>query len=92
MNNPESETFNVGTLYSNLDDAKTAILKYNVTHFTNFTITNNNANSLVCGCKHGRLRNSKSIGKRPNQHYNFLGCSAIVRMYKSKDGQIKYKN
>ena len=64
----ENEMLTLGKQFSCIEDAKRTISKYNETKFTNFTVINNNAKSLVFGCKHGRARNTKSTGKRPNQH------------------------
>ena len=73
-----------------LDEVKSFVSEYNSSHFTDFVISNNNKKSLVFECKHGRDRKSTSTGKRPKQHYNFLGCKASVRLYKSKkEGSLK---
>ena len=89
MDAPENESLSLGMQFSSVEDAKKAVSKYNGTNFTNLTVTTNNSKSLVFECKHGRVRNCKNTGKRPNQHYNFLGCGAVVRLYKSKDGRMK---
>ena len=66
------------------------VTDYNKTHFTSFTISTNNKKSIVFKCKHGRKRKYDGEGKRPNQTYNFIGCSAQVNFYKNKDdGTLK---
>ena len=79
-----------GTLFNSANEAKACVVKYNVDNFSNFVITNNNKKSLVYGCRHAvPTRKSHCGGKRPNQHYNYLGCEASIRMYKLKDGKVK---
>lgn len=75
--------------FNSVEDAKACVNKYNRDNFTNFVISNNNKNSLVYHCRHAVRRKSCSRGKRPNQHYNYVGCTAIIRMYKSKKGTLK---
>ena len=81
--------FEVGKIFSSIEEVKTAILEYNSLNYTDFVIRSNNSKSVYVECKHGRERKSESTGKRPKQHYNFLGCKAFIRLYKSKDGRIK---
>ena len=89
MASVHDEVLAPGKEFPNIDDAKTAISVYNDANFTNLKVTTNNSKSLVFECKHGRVRNSKGTGQRPKQHYNYLGCQANVRMYKTKDGKVK---
>ena len=83
-----SEIFNVGKTYASVIDVKKEVLEYNRRHYTNFVISSNNKKSLVIQCKNGRGRKSKSTGKRPRQHYNYIGCEACITFYKSqKEGE-----
>ena len=84
------DALSVGMTYSDEDAVKKVVAEYNREQFTYFTVTTNNKKSLILKCKHGRKRNYDGIGKRPNQTYNFIGCSASVNFYKSqKNGSLK---
>ena len=76
--------------FNSVEDARAFVEKYNKDNFTNFVISNNNKRSLVYLCRHAVKR--KSHGQRPNQHYNYVGCTAKIRMYKSKNGTLKITN
>jgi len=78
------EMFVIGKVYNSIDEVKAAVLTFNQQNFTRFIITSNNKKSLVVQCTHGRQRKSKSCGIRPNQKYNFLGCKATIKVYKSQ--------
>ena len=72
-----------------MDELKSRVIQYNIENFSNFVIETNNKNAVKITCKHGRNRKSKCRGKRAKQHYNYLGCKAFVRLYKSsKKGTI----
>ena len=79
----------VGTVFASLEDAMARISNYNEENFTNFVITSNNKKSLVYTCRNGVERKSKCGGIRPNQHYNFVGCKATIRIYKLTDGTLR---
>ena len=79
----------VGTVFASLEDAMARISNYNEENFTNFVVTNNNKKSLVYTCRNGVERKSKCGGIRPNQHYNFVDCKAIIRIYKLTDGTLR---
>ena len=85
----EEDVLCVGKTFNSIADAKACVEKYNSDNYTNFVVTTNNRKSLVYGCRHAVERKSYSGGKRPNQHYNYVGCTAAIRMYKSKDGKVK---
>ena len=80
----EEILFERGRVFHSIEELKECVRRYNDKHFTNFIIRSNNKNAVVIGCRHGIERQSKSSGKRPKQHYNFLGCDAFVRLYKSQ--------
>ena len=80
----------VGKIFSDDEWVKSMVTDYIKTHFTSFTISTNNKKSIVFKCKHGRKRKYDWQGKRPNQTYSFIGCSAQVNFYKNKDdGTLK---
>lgn len=79
----------VGKVFDSIDDAKACVQNYNETKFTNFVVVSNNKKSLIYSCRHAIERKSSSSGQRPNQHYNFVGCAARIRMYKAKNGSVK---
>ena len=84
------DSLGVGKIFSDDEAVKSMVTDYNKTHFTSFTISTNNKKSIVFKCKHGRKRKYDGKGKRPNQTYNFIGCSAQVNFYKNKDdGTLK---
>ena len=84
------EPFASGNVFPDEDSVKNLLKEYNETRYTNFTVTTNNKKSLLVKCKHGRKRNYEGSGKRPKQRYNFIGCNAMINMYKSqKDGRLK---
>ena len=70
-------------------DAKSFIENFNRTNFTNFVVNSSNARQLVFKCKHGVERKSSCGGVRPKQHYNFMNCAAIIRLYKRNNGKFK---
>ena len=85
-----ADSLGVGKIFSDDESVKSMVADYNKTYFTSFTISTNNKKSIVFKCKHGRKRKYDGKGKRPNQTYNFIGCSAQVNFYKNKDdGTIK---
>ena len=84
-----SSTFSQGKSFSTIEEVKACIKEFNERNFTNFVISCNNKKSIYIECKHGRERKCQSSGKRPRQHYNFLGCKASIRLFKSKNGSIK---
>ena len=73
--------------FENADKVKEFMKNYNEKHFTNFIVLCNNKRSMALVCKHGIHRDSKSKGKRENLSYNFLGCTAKIRLYKSQIGE-----
>ena len=79
----------VGTVFTSTDDAIACVDRYNETNFTNFVVRSRTSQVLLYRCRHGIQRTSKCKGVRPNQHYNFVGCEATIRMYKSKNGSLK---
>ena len=75
--------FQIGEIFTSKDDVKNFLKLYNSEKFTNLVIESSNNKQIRISCRHGVSRNSLSTGKRPNQHYNYLGCQAKVRMSKS---------
>ena len=67
---------------------KAAVNQYNDKNASEFVIATNNKKSLLIKCNHDMARKSKSIGKRPKQHYNFIGCVASVTCYKSQKNTV----
>ena len=85
-----TDTLSVGKKFGALTDFKHVLSEYNSRFFTNFVISSSNKKGLLIQCKHARERKTESSGKRPKQHYNFLGCKAYLRVYISqKDGTLK---
>ena len=80
-NNPDIQ---LNKKFSTVEDVKVFIKVVNDKHYTNFVVETNNKFSLVFVCKHGVHRNSKSKGKRTALHYNYMGCYAKIRFYKSQ--------
>ena len=76
-------------MFDSIDDAKAYVQNYNETKFTNFVVVSNNKKTLLYSCRRAIERKSCSSGQRPNQHYNFVGCAAQIRMYKAKNGSVK---
>lgn len=74
----------VGRNFDGVDAAKQFVKEFNEKHFTNFVVETNNKRSLVFYCKHSVHRDSRSKGKREHLQYNYSGCSARIRMYKSQ--------
>ena len=72
------EKFSVGQVFENIDDAKSAISDLNKYCHSEFIVDTNNNRSIVFICKHGKKRKFTGSGKRPNQHYNYLGCPARI--------------
>ena len=79
----------IGTVFDSTEDAIACVNRYNQTNFTNFVVMSNCKKTLLYRCRHGVQRTSKSNGVRPNQHYNFVGCEATIRMYKAANGSWK---
>ena len=92
--NTEERVLQPGLCFDTTEQAKQFMINYNKKNFTNFVIASNCKKTLVYMCKHGKPAGkngkSSSTGKRPKQHYNNLGCEASIRMYKSKDNEIKH--
>ena len=82
----ENNTLHLKQKFDNVNSLKEFIKTYNEQNFTNFVVETNNKRSVVLVCKHGVQRNSKSRGQRANQRYNYLGCEAKVRIYKTQKG------
>ena len=83
-----TDTLSVGKKFGALTDFK-HVLRERV-QFPVFVISSSNKKGLLIQCKHARERKTESSGKRPKQHYNFLGCKASLRVYISqKDGTLK---
>lgn len=78
-----------GKIFESIKDAKEYVNSFNKNNLTNFVIDSHNKKSLVYKCCHAVDRKSRSKGVRPKQHYNFVGCTAFIRMYKSKDGKVR---
>ena len=78
------EELKTGLTFENVDKAKEFIAIYNEKNFTNFVTETNNKRNLVYVCKHSVHRDSESTGKREGHHYNYLGCTARIRMYKTQ--------
>ena len=83
----ENIELKVGDTFASVQGAKDAV------NWFKQQIDTNNKTSLVYHCNHGgRVRGSKSKGERPKQHYNNLGCKAMISFYKSKkDGSLTCK-
>ena len=64
--------FEVGKIFSSIEEVKTAILEYNSLNYTDFVIRSNNSKSVYVECKHGRERKSESTGKRPKPYPHAL--------------------
>ena len=79
------DTFLNGKVFIDIKELKDCIVEYNARNFTNFVITSNHKKAVVIQCKHSRERKSECSGRRPRQHYNFLGCKAFVRLYTSQE-------
>ena len=75
-------------VFNNVVAAKEFMLEYNKANFTKFVVNTNNSKALVYKCAHGVQRKSSCRGGRPRQHYNYLECKALIRMYKYKDGRV----
>ena len=74
----------VGRNFDGVDAAKQFVKEFNEKHFTNFVVETNNKRSLVFYCKHSVHCDSRSKGKREHLQFNYSGCSARIRMYKSQ--------
>ena len=81
---PDLPVIHTGQTFESVEAAKEYIKKFNEENFTNFVVETNNKRSLVLYCKHSVNRDSKSKGKRIHLHYNYNGCAARIRMYKSQ--------
>ena len=75
--------------FDSADEAKKYIEEYNSRFFTNFVVFSSNSRQIVFRCKHGVERKSKCGGKRPKQHYNYMDCSAFIRLYKRNNQKFK---
>ena len=83
----DTSEFKTGQKFETVEKVKEFTKNYNEKNFTNFVVAPNNKRSMVLVCKHGVHRDSKSKGKRENQRYNYLGCTAKIRIYKSQKGE-----
>ena len=84
------EEIREGQIYETVEAAKECVNQYNRRKFQNFVVNNNNKKSLEFVCKYSVHRESDSKGKREHLHYNFMGCKAKIRLYKSlKEGKLK---
>ena len=81
----------VGDRFDTIDDAKVAVKNFGSAIFADFKVDTNNKKSLKFCCKHGgRKRKKKCNGERINQHYNNMGCKAVITFYKSsKDDTLR---
>ena len=79
--------FKIRQRFENVEKAKEFVKKYNEENFTNYVVESNNKRSMVLVCKHSVHRDSKSKSKREILSYNYLGCPAKIRMYKSQKGE-----
>ena len=84
--------FFIGRTFTSTEEVKDVLKTYNSDNSSSLVITTNNKKSVIIKCSHGISRKSKSTGKRPHQHYNYIGCDALVSMYKNKDGVSKITN
>ena len=78
-------------VFHDVDQVKSALGDYNKKHFTDLIVDTNNSSSMVIICKHGKKRKYEGLGKRPNQRYNYLGCSARINISKRKDSTLVVK-
>ena len=72
--------------FANVEEVKEFMKRYNEENYTNFIVQTNNKRSMTFVCKHGYHRDSTSKGIRGNLTYNFLGCTAKIRLYKAQKG------
>ena len=72
-------------VFNNADNMTSAVGEYNKQNYTDMIVDTNNSSSMVNICKHGKKRKYEGSGKRPNQRYNYLGCSARINISKRKD-------
>ena len=80
----DSDDLAVGKTFESTESAKEYMRLYNESNFTEYIVETNSSRCLVFSCKHSMYRESKSTGKRVQQHYNYLACGARIRMYKSQ--------
>ena len=59
--------------FLSVDEVKDALVRHNEKNKTNFVIDTNGSKSFIIKCAHGVKRKSRSKGKRPSQHVNYLG-------------------
>ena len=88
---PENvERLKEGDHFATVEDAKVAVKHFGEAIYADFKVDTNNKYSLKFCCKHGgRKRIKKCKGERINQHYNNMGCKAVIMFYKSrKDGTL----
>ena len=72
-----------GKTFDSKHDLCEAVKKFR-DNFTNFLIETSKKQEITFPCKRGGKEcKSKSKGIRPAQHYNNLGCPAMIRCYRS---------
>ena len=78
------ESIVVVKIFDGEDDLFEAVKKFNSENFTEFGIETHSKRAITFSCNCGGCEHkSKSKGIRPAQHYNNLGCPAIIRCYRS---------
>ena len=78
------ETIFCGKTFDSKHDLCEAVKKFNRDNFTDFLIETSKKQEITFPCKRGgKEHKSKSKGIRPAQHYNNLGCPAMIRCYRS---------
>lgn len=78
-----------GQIYTNVNDAKAAVLALSLKTYATFRIRTNSSKSLYFQCKHGFQRPSKSAGIRIRKTVVYHGCTARIRFYKNIKGHLK---
>ena len=81
----------VGDIFANVNEAKLAVKRFGAPVFADFKVNTNNKDTLKFCCKNGGRKRKKTCkGERINQHYNNMGCRALITFYKSKkaDGSV----
>ena len=76
--------FFVGRIFGTVEELKVALQILNEKTSSELTITTNNKKSVLIKCSHGISRKSKSSGLRPNQHHNYIGCTAAINCNKPR--------
>ena len=74
----DSDDLAVGKTFESTESAKEYMRLYNESNFTEYIVETNSSRCLVFSCKHSMYRESKSTGKRVQQHYNYLACEARI--------------